>query len=197
MRKRMDYNIPKWGDLFYYDDESPSGLRWKVDRVNCSCTVAASKDSVAGSLSDKGYWVVPYQGVYYKNHRVVWILNNGTIDNEKDIDHIDRQRSNNCLSNLRLVPESINRRNRKKQKSNTSNKTGVTLFSSSVNNVVYSYFRARWNEISNGRSVRRMKSFSIKEFGLLPAFAMACEYRDNKLKELNKIGYGYSDTHGM
>ena len=44
--------------------------------------------------------------------------------------------------------------------------------------------------------ITKKKSFSVKNFGLLPAFAMACKFREDKIRELNEQGYGYSENHG-
>lgn len=30
--KKLDYNAIKWEDLVYYDETSPTFLRWKVER---------------------------------------------------------------------------------------------------------------------------------------------------------------------
>ncbi len=193
MRHRKDYNSIDWKELVYYDAESPSGLRWKSSRLNCSGSVVAKKDSPAGSLTDHGYWVIPNKSSYYKVHRVVWIITTGNdIDNLLDIDHINGNRSDNRLSNLRLVKEIVNRRNKKKMTSNSSGYTGVGFRKRVILGVQYDYVIARWNNISG----RVTKYFSIKEHGLLPAFAMACQYREDKIKELNEQGYGYSENHG-
>lgn len=59
------------------------------------------------------------------------------------------------------------------------------------------YAKAMWHivdELGNGKI--EMKRFAVAEFGLLPSFAMACIYREQKIKELNELGYGYSYNHG-
>jgi hypothetical protein len=56
---------------------------------------------------------------------------------------------------------------------------------------------ALWTEFHNGEQKRCKKSFSVKKHGLLPAFAMACQYRKDKINELNTKGYGYADNHGQ
>jgi hypothetical protein len=70
-------------------------------------------------------------------------------------------------------------RNTKMSKANTSGTKGVAF---TEKNVGHLYALATWND--NGK--QRAKSFSVKEFGLLPAFKLACEYRANALKELYK-----------
>jgi hypothetical protein len=45
-------------------------------------------------------------------HRLIWIWHNGPIPEDRVIDHIDRDRRNNRITNLRLATSSENNRNR-------------------------------------------------------------------------------------
>lgn len=184
-----DYNNIDWCSIFYYDETSPSGLRWRVDRRNISGTICAKTGDVAGSVSDKGYWVIPFAKSYYKAHRIVWILINGFVPKNMQIDHLDRNRQNNHIKNLRLVDFHKNRRNSSKSKNNTTNFTGVHWYYSKG----YTYCTAKWQQDSK----IKVKRFSVKKYGLLEAFNLACEHRKQKIKELNELGYGYSDNHGQ
>lgn len=58
------------------------------------------------------------------------------------------------------------------------------------------YAVAQWNEYHDGKRVFGKKSFSVKKLGLLEAFAMACQFREDKINELNAMGYGYAENHG-
>ena len=51
---------------------------------------------------------------YLRGHRIVWEAFNGKIPAGLEIDHIDRDKHNNTLSNLRLVTHSENCLNKKK-----------------------------------------------------------------------------------
>lgn len=57
-----------------------------------------------------------------KIHRIIWTAFNGVIPDNLFIDHIDRNKYNNRLSNLRLASRSDNRYNAKHQ---TNNKLGI------------------------------------------------------------------------
>ena len=81
----------------YYDQSSPSGLRWKVARSN-----RVKKDSIAGSKDKDGYYQVKVCGKVYKAHRVVWFLHHGAIPDGLEIDHKDRKRDNNKIDNLQV-----------------------------------------------------------------------------------------------
>jgi len=53
---------------------------------------------------------------YLRGHRIVWEAFNGKIPAGLEIDHIDRDRHNNILTNLRLVTHSENCLNQKRKK---------------------------------------------------------------------------------
>lgn len=58
-------------------------------------------------------------------HALKWLLANGEIPTGHEVDHIDGNKDNNMLSNLRLVTRYENNRNRKKRSDNTSGITGI------------------------------------------------------------------------
>ena len=67
-------------------------------------------------LNTTGYYRVSlyyqYREKHYTIHQLVWITNNGLYDTNKYvIDHIDHNKTNNSLGNLRLVDKSINNSN--------------------------------------------------------------------------------------
>ena len=59
-------------------------------------------------------------------HREVWEQANGPIPDGYEIDHINGQRADNRLENLRLVTRQENMRNAKIYNTNTSGVVGVT-----------------------------------------------------------------------
>lgn len=80
----------------------------------------------AGTDKGNGYRMVCVRGKKYLTHRVIWEMINGNIPYGLEIDHIDGNRSNNRIDNLRLVKRSNNNKNKSKQLNNTSGVTGVT-----------------------------------------------------------------------
>lgn len=69
----------------------------------------------AGWLANTGYRMVSMNNKKYLSHRVIWYLVHGAWP-DKDIDHIDGDKLNNKLDNLRLASDSQNLRNQKKIK---------------------------------------------------------------------------------
>lgn len=59
-----------------------------------------------------GYFTINYGPHVFKVHRIVWALANGPIENpDLEIDHINGIRTDNRLSNLRLVSRRTNSHN--------------------------------------------------------------------------------------
>lgn len=92
-------------ELYYYDATSPTFLRWNKDifsgRYHNQKNV--SKGNVAGGMGNSGYYQVRVNGRLTLVHRVIWELLNGEIPDGMFIDHIDQDKTNNDISNLRVV----------------------------------------------------------------------------------------------
>ena len=61
----------------------------------------ADRRGGTGSLDKDGYLILKIKGKQYKAHRIAWLLCKGDYPTE-EIDHIDRNRTNNRIENLRL-----------------------------------------------------------------------------------------------
>lgn len=78
----------------------------------------------AGSQGGKGYRVVGILGGPLLEHRVAWALHYGRWPRHS-IDHINGDRTDNRIRNLRDVPVTENNRNRSVCRRNKSGKVGV------------------------------------------------------------------------
>lgn len=105
-----------WGDIFYYDGIN---LLW---RVSLGCKKAGD---IAGSVTNFGYRDVHYNGKHYLAHRIIWEMHNGPIPEVAEIDHVNHNRLDNRIENLRMVSHSENQKNQKANRMNTSGVTGV------------------------------------------------------------------------
>lgn len=181
-----------FNDIFEYSEQSPSGLIWKIDIYSGEnyTNLRVKKGSVAGSnKSTKKYWVVIHKGKCYRAHRIVWTILKGEIPEGMHVDHIDRNKSNNRIENLRLVSNTVNKRNSGKY---SNNKTGVTGVRKIVMNGVL-YFSTTWSTIDGKR---KAAYFNTKKYGYEEAFQMACLKRNSVIEHLNFLGAGYTETHG-
>lgn len=72
----------------------------------------------AGYLNTIGYWVIMIDGKAHLEHRLIYLMHHGTLP--RLIDHVDRNRSNNRIENLRPATKSQNQVNMNAPITNTS-----------------------------------------------------------------------------
>lgn len=80
---------------------------------------------VAGTLHGAGYIQIKVDGRLYLAHRLAWMMFHGRSPSGQ-IDHINGDKSDNRIANLREATGSQNLRNRGKPKNNTSGFKGVS-----------------------------------------------------------------------
>jgi hypothetical protein len=99
-------------------------------------------------------------------HRLVGFAFLEKKDENIEVDHIDHNRANNMVNNLRWTTRSINGRNTSISKRNTSGHQGVHF-----NKTMEAWF-ATWTE-----EKQRKKYFSVKKHGEEQAKQLAINYR--------------------
>jgi len=82
------------------------------------------KDKMVGCITKQGYLVVWAEKRSYQAHRLIWMHFYGK-EPVNGIDHIDGNKLNNAIINLRDVSQQENTKNRRKSKNNTSGFVGV------------------------------------------------------------------------
>ena len=98
VRERFEYQD---GCLIYRENFSPR----------------ARKGQVAGCLYQRGYYAIKINKKRYPLHHIIWLWHHGELP-VHEIDHIDNDRGNNRIENLRDVPHSVNQHNRRDTKEN-------------------------------------------------------------------------------
>lgn len=81
-------------------------LFWKVKRKSIS------PGDLAGGPQSNGYWRIKINGRSYKRSRLVWLYVYGVDSHPLFLDHINRDRSDDRVENLKLVTHGENQRNR-------------------------------------------------------------------------------------
>jgi len=102
--------------IFIYKD---GVLFWRI-----SPSQSTNKGDVAGYSYNNGYWRTKIKDKLYCNHRIIFLYQNGYMP--RFIDHIDGNKLNNRIENLRECTKNQNCHNSKISKNNTSGVKGVT-----------------------------------------------------------------------
>jgi hypothetical protein len=92
-------------DLFDYENGQ---LVWKNPPKKSSHLTG----KIAGTIHKSGYRQIRIDGVGYPAHRIIWIYHNGSINDDLQIDHINGNKDDNAIENLRLVTAQQNCYNR-------------------------------------------------------------------------------------
>lgn len=91
-----------WHEWFEYRPEDGS-LLWK----KCTSKTGTGPNQpgkVAGCMTHRlGYPILNLHKRTYLQHRIVWEMHYGPVPEGLTIDHIDRDKANNRLDNLRLA----------------------------------------------------------------------------------------------
>jgi hypothetical protein len=93
---------------------------WLIDRP--SRTKVGDR---AGYLAETGYIRITYNYTTYRAHRVAWYLHTGKDPNPLNIDHINGDRADNKITNLRLATTAQNAKNQRKRDGTSSRYKGV------------------------------------------------------------------------
>lgn len=102
-------------ELLRYDSET-GGFTWLIATGR-----RAKAGDNAGGKPNNGYLRIRIDTHLYKAHRLAWFYVHGFWP-VNQIDHVDGNRANNCIYNLRDVTNSVNQQNRKAAQ--TNNKSG-------------------------------------------------------------------------
>ena len=123
LKKLLDYN-PETGVLTWRNrprEDFASDHGYKVFNTR-------SAGRAAGAIDAKGYikMGLTIDGVFknYWAHRLIWLHVNGETPNQ--IDHINQNKADNRIKNLRDVDNATNRKNQSRYITNTSGITGVS-----------------------------------------------------------------------
>jgi hypothetical protein len=166
--KRLSYD-PETGILYWKDvgSEFFNSLR------GCNIFKKSYANTVAGGINGQGYRLLKYNGKKVPAHRIVWLMVNGDWPTAH-VDHINGDRLDNRIENLRVVENDENARNRRMPANNTSGVMGVT----------WSNVHGRWMSQITNRG-------SKKHLGLFDDFDEAVVAR-----KAAEIRYGYHPNHG-
>jgi hypothetical protein len=113
-----DLTVDLLNELFEYDKET-GDLIWKVCKAR-----RVKVGDIAGYPQSTGYKRLKINAKDYLVHRIVFLMHKGYLP--KTIDHINGDRLDNRIENLRAVTANQNQHNRKLNSNNTSGFKGVS-----------------------------------------------------------------------
>ena len=107
-------------ELFY--ESEPGILRWKIGKGT-----KVKAGDIAGSLNIcSGRWQIKTDKQLVYRYRIIWEMHYGSIPGNMQIDHINRNKLDDKITNLRLSSAKENSRNREKQSNSSSKLKGVS-----------------------------------------------------------------------
>ena len=106
-------------ELFEYRDDGNL-----IRKVSVGGT-RARKGDVVNTSSSSGYYIVGIDKKKYLIHRLIFLYHRGYLTKGLLLDHIDGNKTNNRIENLREVTKSQNAHNSKLRVDNTSGVKGV------------------------------------------------------------------------
>ena len=160
VRKLLDYE-PRTGIL-----------RWR-SREGSAAWNGRFAGKVAGTRARDGYWQINISYRLYAAHRLIWLHVYGRWPRDQ-IDHINHERSDNRLSNLRETTNRGNGQNRTLQANNSSGAAGVV-----------------WSKISQKWEARITINGRRTYIGKYKEFEDACRARRHEERK-----HGFHPNHG-
>ena len=106
-------------------------FHWRISTSN-----RIAKGSIAGRDNGNGYRRVMIDCKQYYEHRLAWMHEHGTMP-DGEIDHVNGDRSDNRICNLREALHCENSQNQPRRSTNTSGKHGVSWHKSCGRWVAY------------------------------------------------------------
>lgn len=164
--KEQNLSHERLTELLHYNPET-GVFTWKVKKQKIRL------GGEAGCVHKKGYVDVTIDGIKFKAHRLAWLYVHREWPNL--VDHINRNRSDNRISNLRSVTQSENLKNTKIYTNNSSGHIGISLHKGS----------SRWQVLIRHEGVQ-------KHLGYFDDIDDAI-----KARKAAELEYGYHKNHGI
>lgn len=139
-------------------------------------TLSKERMPVVVKPNEKGYVKITINGESYPLHRVIYYAYHKVDMGQLQVDHIDMDKANNAISNLRLSDGVGQNGNRVTQKNSTSGFRGVTHHKNVQGDKTFNYWLAA---LRQNRKVIFQKLYPFTDEG----FKQACIDVEQKRKE--------------
>jgi len=146
-REFLYYN-PKFGYILWKKKPSPKANRIAVGQL-------------AGYINQVGDIRIAIKGKEYKAHRLAWLLHYGKFPKD-EIDHINGNRADNSIRNLRDVAHRENMSNQKQHRKGRDLPVGVSRHPNSQKYHARAYKNGKCNHIGLYKTVEQAKEAYLK-----------------------------------
>jgi hypothetical protein len=170
MRIRTKLSIEELSQWLSYNPNNGE-ITWNRPPSSGKGSAKRISGKIAGRLATNGYMTVMICGVNYDWHRLAWALTYGQWP-KHTIDHIDKNKRNNRITNLRDVTQELQQRNRADL--NINNTTG--------------YAGVRFRKDTNKFSAFVMLNYKHVTIGCYNTAEEASAARKNYIL-INNLGY--------
>lgn len=166
LRKLLQYD-PETGKLFWRQRPlemfpcEQAGNTWNSKHAGIEAFITPdSKGYMTGKIFDRRY----------KAHRVIWVMVNDEWPRNQ-IDHINGNRTDNRIANLRHVTSQENARNSKRSKRNTTGVSGVSyrplakVYVAQIRVNKKSLYLGAYSDLDDARKARKMAE---RKYGFHP-----------------------------
>lgn len=161
----MNVELKKLKEVLDYDQET--GLfTWKTKRWRTKA------GDIAGTLSTKGYWQIKVFQKIYEAHRLAWYFVYGTWA-KHELDHINCNKVDNRISNLRPATRTQNLANTRMKSFNKVGFKGVVLQNNKyAAQITHNYKSIRIGVFDTPEAAH--KAYMVKAIELRGEYARSC-----------------------
>jgi hypothetical protein len=167
MNIKIDQEYVK--NIFDYKEDEISGyLIWKISKAN-----RIKIGDIVGTFDKRtGYYQVQIDNKDYRLHRIIFLWHNGFLP--KYVDHIDKNKLNNKISNLREITSQNNNRNRSQRKNTSSGIKGISWYKRD----------SKWRAyITINNKLYHLGSYDNIDDAVLARYKKECELNWNESEE--------------
>ena len=154
---------PATGKLFWKERDTAT---FASVRVGNTWNTRYAGTEAFTAVDRKGYLIGAINNTLYRAARIIYMMHYGTDPTQ--VDHVDGDRMNNRIQNLRSVSPETNSRNMKLFKNNTSGHTGVTwdanrqLWIARISDKGRTVNLGRFSSIDEAIAVRKQAELDLK-----------------------------------
>ena len=182
--KELDYEL--FNEWFYYDDTSPTFLKWKKTASNNNHPKFGKKDCPAGYHTVKSrYTIVKLKGKIYKVHRIILTLHGIEIPDGYVVNHKDCNSTNNCIDNLEVVTQQINAQLKRDFVHNIPQGSSPNVGIRIIERYNKIYVTARYVNAEGNRITKTLSTFNRDDVDVF--VSELSEWRKNSINEKVEI----------